>query len=208
MIGAAGETVLPRRAVPQPHPHVVKNGDCGACVLGGALGLPVEEVYDRLKSGRECINRGEMARMLRVACHEGIADRMIEAPAEWPSYQHFGQPFGRLAYLQSLDWFNYVRMAIDAGYYGLAEVNLSYSVPHETDHWVLICGARTEGGVVGKKLTGEVLVSCSARNPSGEWVEAREFLKERGGFNLLFVRPADFAVRHQGIRPTDGRIGG
>lgn len=191
MIGVAGETVLPRRVVPQPVPDLHPGGDCGACVLGGALGLGAAEVYSRLES-KGITHKGEMQRLLRVAVWRGLADRMIETSAEFRGDSRHWPAFGAPAFMESLAWFNYVRMAIDAGYYGLAMVDFKRGGGPDTDHWVLICGARTEGAVSGKTITGEVLVSCSARSTAGrdEWVEARDFLRNRGGYDVLFVRPA------------------
>lgn len=189
---AAGETILPRRVHPQPTPNLVPGGDCGACVLAGALGMTPERVYDELVEKRTCIGHGEMCRLLRVAISRGLADRIIEEPAEWPG-SWSQRSFGRPAHLEHLPWISYVRMAIDAGYYGLAEVDFARGgggTRVQTDHWVLIRGVRSEGHPVGKVMTGEVLVSCSARSTGGvdEWVEAVDFLKNRGGYNLLFVR--------------------
>lgn len=193
MIGAPGETVLPRRVRPQPSPALVPGGDCGACVLGGALDLDVARVYADIKGKVESVSFWEMQRMLRVAAMNGLADRIIEEPAEWRSVSGLAHAaFGRPAYFESLSWFNYVRMAVDAGYYGLAMVNHARQgvESHGTDHWVLICGARCAELRSGDTITGDVLVSCSARGGSEEWVEARDFLKNRGGYNLLLVRPA------------------
>ena len=94
--------------------------------------------------------------------------------------------------MEALAWFNYVRMGIDAGYYGLALVDFKRQGGPDTDHWVMLCGARTlplppDGGLI----KGDVLVSCSARSSGmrDEWVDARDFLKHRGGYDVLFVRP-------------------
>jgi len=192
MIGAAGELVLPRRVIPQPTPEVSGGGDCGACVFGGIFGMTVPEVYE-FKGDVCCIGIGEMQRMLRVAAIYKKADRFIEDPARWAGHTTY-EAFGRPGHLDYLSWFNYVRMAIDAGYYGLAQVDFARTggrAKGGTDHWVMICGARTEGTVIDKKLTGEVLVSCSARSTGvkDEWVEAQDFLKNRGGYNILFARP-------------------
>jgi hypothetical protein len=196
MIGAAGESILERRAHAQPKPHIVALGDCGACVLGGALGISIERVYNELVGKRETISHHEMRRLLRVAA-PGLADRLIEDPAEWRSATAASMAaFGRPADYESLAWFNYVRMAVDAGYYGLAQVDFARQGGRARGgpaHWVLICGARTKGAVTGEVLTGEVLVSCSARNPAGEWIEARTFLRDCGGYNVLFVRPTEGA---------------
>lgn len=145
-------------------------------------------VYEAFSS-KGITSHGEMARCIRCAAIYGKADRMIDTHAEWSSQQPFRQ-FGSPSVLEYVPWFNYVRMAVDAGYYGLAEVDYDGSVPqYETNHWVLICGARTGGVVTGEIIGGEILVSCSAGRLNG-WHDAREFLKSRGGYDLLFVRPA------------------
>ena len=189
MIGAAGEATLPRRAVHQPQPHIYPQGDCGACSLGGAIGLTVPEVYARFEPrGGGITNGGEMERCLRCCVSYGLADRMLDCPAEFPNARYLSA-FGSPAIHEYTQWFNYVRMAIDAGYYGIANVDYDGNGGPDTNHWVLICGARTEGAIVGKMLTGEILVSCPA---SGErWQEARDFLKRMGGYDIRFVRPIE-----------------
>jgi hypothetical protein len=186
VIGAAGELVLRRRARTQPAPEITKGGDCGACALGGALGLEVADVYARFGS-KGITNRGEMARCLRCASSHGLADRVIDTPAEWPSNRWMAS-FGWPAVHEYLCWFNQVRMAIDAGYYGLAMVDFDAKGGPDTNHWVLVCGARTKGAISGETLTGDVLISCSPRG--ARWVETREFLRTMGGYDVLFVRPA------------------
>jgi hypothetical protein len=90
--------------------------------------------------------------------------------------------------LYSIYWFNYVRLAIDAGYYGVAQVDFGGAGGPDTNHWVLICGARTKGAIANEFITGDILASCSV---TGEkWYEAKDFLKRMGGCDVLFVRPA------------------
>lgn len=186
MMGSAGELVLPRRARHQPSSIICTGGDCGACALGGALELEVPAVYARFSS-RGITNRHEMARCLRCASSYGLADRAIDTPAEWPANRYMFS-FGSPASHEALCWFNYTRMAIDAGYYGVAMVDSDRNGGPDTNHWVLICGARTEGAVTGKPLTGDVLLSCSMQGE--RWIEARELLRTMGGYDALFVRPA------------------
>jgi hypothetical protein len=92
-------------------------------------------------------------------------------------------------------------MAVEAGYYGLAQVNHAGRGQDEleTDHWVLVCGARTwttwedVPSVPGARrgtIHRELLVSCSASAPEGRWERAEDFLKHRGGFNLILARPS------------------
>ncbi len=185
VIGAAGETVLPRRVSAQPSPNICHGGDCGACVLGGVLGLTVPVVYERFESNG-ITNAHEMARLLRCSSSFGLTDRIIEIPAEWPGNRYL-HSFGSPAVHESLSWFNYVRMAIDAGYYGLAQIDFEKTGGPETNHWVMVCGARTDGAVANKIITGDVLISCSVRGE--QWIEAREFLAKWGGYDIRFARP-------------------
>lgn len=202
------EVVLPRRVKPQPTPDINPGGDCGACVYGGLFDLPVERVYDEFKGERCSIHQGEMSRMLRVAESHGLADRIIDRPAHFRPHDIGGglAVFGEPAWLSAGDWHRYVQAMVDAGYYGLAQVDFQRKGldGHGSDHWVLICGARSgvkwtyedRGGTLGVVGCGhpirDVLVSCSARSTGGkdEWVDATDFLKYRGGYNLLFARPA------------------
>lgn len=182
---AAGENVLPRRATAQPRPMIYPHGDCGACALGGALGLSVEDLYAKFDT-KGITNHGEMQRCLRCSVSHGLADRAIDVSAEFPGARYL-RAFGSPGYLEYLAWFNHVRMAVDAGYYGIATIDMHGQHQPDTDHWVLLCGARSEGSPVGKVVTGEILVSCSVNGES--WYEARDFLKRMGGYNVLFVRP-------------------
>lgn len=196
------EIVLPRRVVPQPTPPIVPGGDCGACVLAGVLGLSVAEVYARLRGKTESIYFGEMGRILRVCDSQELADGAIDEPAFWLP---FNGDAGMYSFgIQARDcvrgWVNYLRMALTAGYYGIAHVDFNRDVAskrgRETNHWVLLAGLRARWAphatVAGARtLVEEVLVSCSARSsPDEEWVDVHDFLRERGGLDLLLVRPA------------------
>jgi hypothetical protein len=195
------EVVLPRRVVPQPQPFVVPGGDCGACVLAGILETSVTRVYEDIYRGRkEALSRPELENVLREIERKGLLDRLVIDVPLWPPSWRMSLAFGHAGHLSFPEWFAYVRMAMDAGYYGIASVIFDRSgvgtkVPPNTDHVVLICGARTVEvpldhmpGV--SRFDEEVLVSCSARSsPNEEWVEVRDFLATRGGYNLILVRP-------------------
>lgn len=195
--------VLPRRVTPQPTPGIVPGGDCGACVLSGLLGISVERVYDDLCEARESIHYAEMSRVMRSVTSNGLAVASIDEPALWLP---FGTASGMYSFgIQARDcamaWFRYVRMALEAGYYGIAKVDYDRNVAsqrgRETNHWVAIVGARAawkdHPTVAGARVgVGEVLVSCSARSSADEeWVDRNDFLRERGGLDLLFVKPAE-----------------
>ncbi len=92
------------------------------------------------------------------------------------------------------EWFGYVTMAIDAGYYGLCSVSYDKKGPLvETDHIVLICGVREVGvphpTLKSTRIDPQLLVSCSSKHPEGKWEGVEEFLTTRGGYNILLARP-------------------
>lgn len=194
------EVVLPRRVVPQPDPAFVKGGDCGACVLAGLLDISVQRVYDEIYGGhRDALSRPEYEQVLRRIEYGGWLDRTITDVPIWVQ-RRMNLPFGNVGHLSFPEWFSYVRMAVDAGYYGIASVvygrtGVGTQVPPATDHVVLICGVRTVDVPLERmpgttRLDQEVLVSCSAKaTPPEEWVEVKEFLATRGGYNVMLVRP-------------------
>lgn len=55
--------ILPLRVVPQPIPAIYVEGDCGACVLAGLLGIGIQEVYKRNGRIRPVID-------VRSFCHD------------------------------------------------------------------------------------------------------------------------------------------
>lgn len=185
---------------------MVPGGDCGACVLSGVIERPVPEVYDLVDAARtqamgkpHSLSYYCMAAFLRR--YQG--DLFVEAILEHPQWHcmpsGWDLTFGNPAHMQSMGWVPYVRMALRAGFYGLALVDMKKAGPigHGPDHWVMVCGyrERTEEktGTDGKPWTSwheEILVSNSARSqPAEEWVDVHDFLRSWGGFNLFLVRP-------------------
>lgn len=198
------ERVLPRRVICQPVPFIQEGGDCGACVLGGVVGLgTVGEVYEQYREGKVgTFHWSNMRDALLTAESRGVLDRVISDVPMWPSRIH--EPFCEWGYhggFMNLAWFRYVTMAIDAGYYAMALVDMHKRGPFGggTNHWVMICGARVRHSPLDRdkpddpvnyRIDDEVLISCSStRTPDEEWVECGKFLSERGGFNLLLARP-------------------
>ena len=178
------QIVLPLRVTKQPTPAVYPGGDCGPCALAGLTDLTVREVYEDLIGKIAPPHFEAMRHILLQGQITGMFDRVIVDPATF-QLPLWLQSWGSAAHLSASAWFHYVLMAVDAGYYGLAMVRLDRSGVHSAgpDHWVMICGARIDAH-------REVLVSCPARDrPDEEWVEAGEFLRARGGYNLLLVRP-------------------
>jgi len=185
------EVILSRRVLPQPNPAIYAGGDCGACVLSGALGFPdAQSAYDRLWEGKiESFSWWDMRQALFNAQAHGWIDRLVDDVPFWPMHAPSAM-FGAPAWNMNLAWFSYIAMAIDAGYYGATAVTSQKDGPFgASDHWILICGARFNW----KNRVGvnEILVSCSSRaTPDVEWVGELDFLKQRGGFNVLLFRPA------------------
>ncbi len=189
-----GEVVLPRRVVPQPVPFVVPNGDCGGCVLAGAFGISVPEAYEKLHDGKlATFEHNHMYSALHQATYLGLADRIITDHPMWLHIHESMQTWGNPSWTQALSWFANLRMAMDAGYYAFARVNHAKAGPWQPpDHWVLLVGVREVGPPEGESgvIHQQVLVSCSSRTtPAEEWVDVREFLQKRGGFDLFKARP-------------------
>lgn len=192
------KVVLPKRAVPNPSPRLFKDGDCGACVLAGLFDMKVDHVYASRRDGKvspfsyQCMrdflfDRQSLSKI----------DRFILEIPHW-DYPQSLMPFGNVSWLNSTAWFNYVRMGIDAGYYGIAFVRYDKkgtTHPIISDHIVLVCGVRDRCVTIpelkgASVINHEILISCSAKNTDNEeWVVASDFLRDRGGYNIILVRP-------------------
>jgi hypothetical protein len=192
------EIVLPRRVVHQPDPGIAPGGDCGACALGGLLGIAAAEAY-RYGRKREGVELGTltdwyaMKKAVIAAGVEGMFDRHVTAVPVWPSsFFELTMTFGPDVAVQ--EWWDYFVMALDAGYYGFAQVDFKRRGRDDgpgSDHWVLLVGARQISPAGPGLVRQEVLVSCSAKSsPDEEWVGMQDFLKWRGGYNLILARPA------------------
>jgi len=183
------EVILPLRAVPQPSPMLYHSGDCGACVLSGLLSKSVQEVYDFFKGKIEAFSRPSIRNALYKAEAHGLIDRYIHNVPTWDvpdSVKLWGSP----SWLMNIEWFKYIQMAIDAGYYGICNVSLDpQSAGHPGDHFVMICGTKVICPESVGSIRQELFISCSARHPEGKWINSLEFLRNHGGFNVLLVRP-------------------
>lgn len=188
----AAEVTLPRRAHAQPSPNRVAVGDCGACALGGLMGLSVDEAYALVRDGApRSIGWPEMSEAVRAAAARGRLSRAMTDVPIWPgAVPSMCMAWGLTAPWQGHAWWSLAATALDAGLYGLACVRFdgAGSDSGGPDHWVLIVGYRS--GADGARVRDELLVSCSARHPEGRWVDRNDFLRAWGGFNALWARPA------------------
>lgn len=198
----SAEVILPRRAHAQPSPRRVALGDCGACALGGLLGITVDQTYTLvcgprsfpLPSGPQSIGWQTMCEVVEAS---ETAGRLSRALVDIPHWNVGGahMTWGLSAMWQSRPWWKLAMTAMDAGLYGLACVSsVGGGADSEgPDHWVLIVGYRVRvesPGGDSEREHRELLVSCSARHPEGKWVGRREFLEKWGGFNTIWARPA------------------
>lgn len=205
------ELVLPRRVTPQPTPNFNGGGDCVACSVAGAVGMPVEQVYEIAKEsatsrhpwpaeGHRALDDEDVIQVLWRAKRLGLVERWIESipiwPWEtWPGMARKCTTFGLPGHRQYRGWLDYIRMAQEAGYYALGGVDSARQGPYpgESDHWVMLCGVRQvwEFGDDGcGSGHDEVLISCSSRvTPAEEWVDVGAVLGKRGMFGVLLVRP-------------------
>jgi len=190
------EVVLERRVVPQPVPALSEGGDCAACVLAGVTGLSLELVVAELLNDKDSVGYFDTRTALEIAHNEGLLDRVVTDMPMW--VERIGKAaWGHPSWANSMAWFEYVQMAIDAGYYALASISFDGGGPLvDTDHAVLICGVKqwiephptVEGA---GRYMHSILVSCSAKSsPAEYWIDAEKFLTEFGGFNVMLARPA------------------
>jgi len=189
---------LPRRALRQPSPALHPGGDCAACSFGGLVGFEsVQQVYDEFSEGEPVATSWETSRRrLWEARSRGFIDRFIEDVPLWPDMFLGHLTWGNTSWFcQGLAWENYLTMAFDAGYYGLASINYKGEGPgSDTDHAVLLCGIEEvhtpltlSTGTKASRIDRHLLVSCSSKGDY--WMETRKFLQEYGGFNVLLARP-------------------
>ena len=205
------ELLNPRvRVHPQPEPRIFPGGDCGACVLGGLLGIGVQEAYDfvgrrareneaRARHWPEPFTVQDMIGALVDAEHAGFLDRVnVSRPMWLYEIPHEQSSFGPIGARQVRGWVSYLTMALDAGYVAVARMDTEArgSGPAETDHWVLINGIRTRWEdhptVAGARCGIEEIhvLNSSAKLPLESWMDVHDFLRDRGGFDLLLARKA------------------
>lgn len=193
------QIVLPLRSHPQPQPHLAEGGDCAACCIAGICGIRPHQVYENLMNGEvSSPSRPDMEPILRTAQMHGLIRRFNTDVPRWPVPDYY-MAFGESGYICANEWFRYLWMAFEGGYYGLASVVYDKTgsqgkIPPDTDHMVLLCGAREASvphpTMSASRIEYQLLVSCSAKStPKEEWVEAREFLAQRGGYNVILVKP-------------------
>jgi hypothetical protein len=186
--------VLPRRVVAQPKPAIVKGGDCGACVIGGLLGVSVKEVYALRTREPKAFSHYDMYHALKDAMGRGALDRFISDAPTWvgPSSKRC---FGDASWENALKWFDWVRMGLDGGYYGIMNYNFKGCGPgSDPDHVVLVVGARrvrVELKNAAFRLDNQLLISCSSTVTEPEfWIDVRKLLMVHGGYNLFLARPS------------------
>lgn len=193
------ETILCKRVIRQPIPALNPGGDCGPCCLAGLFGLSIEDIYERIKNEEKA---GLSWLGMYYFLHQAVADRLVDfVITDVPSWQRSPSQmlFGNPGWCSNLQWFGYMTMAFQAGYYGLAAVAHDRTGPLSAtvgDHWVLLCGARARFEPTqnphAKVLVTEILVSNSSSQPTAKegWVDVLEFLRNWGGYNCFLVRPA------------------
>lgn len=185
------EIVLPKRAALQPDPPVYDQGDCGACVVSGLTGLTIKEVYQRKGEWRP-FSRPGLADFLSQLLREDLVHRYIDDVPLWPQAPSFYYT-GLTGTQMVQQWFRYILMALDGGYYAVCNVAFERNICEtlEPDHFVLICGARTQfSSNRDNAIQQELLVSCShAETPEEEWVPVYDFLQNWGSFNAILIKP-------------------
>ena len=199
------DIVLPRRSLRQPSPSVVSGGDCGACCIAGLLGISVEDAYEmqdpdcRPSSAKDKpvpFGWENMSHSLEWRSG-GKIDAVLSNVPFWPDTIHEANTFfGFPGWNASIPWMKYVRMGLQAGYYGLCQIVFQGGGPLAlNNHWVMVCGAR-QFSEPNPRVPGawdihdQLLVSCSAKCPEGYWLNHMDMLRTYGGYNIILARPS------------------
>ncbi len=117
------ELRLPRLPHPQPSQTLHQGGDCGACVIGGLLGLPVPEVYQRYSTTKEGAPEHFNPVSTRQALQKALCERLLKRIAveiPWFQVPLSLENHGPAGWTMLLGWYERLAMAIDGGYYGVA----------------------------------------------------------------------------------------
>jgi hypothetical protein len=132
-----------------------------------------------------------MSETLRMLHHNGELDRVITDPPLWVINNHIEMngAWGATNLLQQGAFKRYCTAMFDAGYYGIAQVNMhGKGFNTGTDHWVMLCGSRQVHD--GNLIREEILIGDSALSkPLERWIGWNDFLQNHGGFMAFFARP-------------------
>lgn len=193
MSGSLIEVVLDRRCILQPKPAFHVSGDSGACVLASILGSDPQDIYDQFIGSVRPLSRDDVIYVLQKADTDNLIDRLVTATPHW-ALPEFRLSYGYTSWQLSDEWFDYVRMALDAGYYGLAELNDRHRGPRNGgSSWAMFVGIRetrkppSRRGARFEQVKREVLVSTPKFD---KWIDVSPLLKYQGGYNVILVRPS------------------
>lgn len=193
--------VLPRRVPKNPTPQVYAGGDCGPCCVSGITGIPVADVYgwnDESKDKPEAFSWWAMRGVLWKLVSHGKLVEVIDSVPMFASNPASSLMWGYPGWTMNQGWFDWIKLAIGAGYYGVAQIDSQKRGPFSPDgfgvagdHWVMIVGVRRVVPDKPGMIAQDVLVSNSSRSaPDEEWVPHHEFLSRWGGYNVMLVKPA------------------
>lgn len=212
------EVSLPHRPPKNPVPSLNMGGDCGACVIAGILNISIQEAYELHCSGEysggnpipkiSSFNFHSMIRTLECLTDDlgikpnPILEHCVTDIPMWLVNQHHeisGVSFGVSGAMQYTPWCNMIRAMLTGGYYGICQVfNRGHtelnSLYGTTNHWVMIVGWRYVYIKHSDDISGhyeqEVLIGNSANTcPQEEWLPVDKFLKNWGGFGVLWAKP-------------------
>jgi hypothetical protein len=172
--------VIELKALPQA--GLSKIGDCGPCCIGALAGVSAMQVYDDLFGGvKDGMDYDQVLKAIKFYSLE-YNDSLPEDIADHPRWKQWGRP----GWFNFFEWFNNAYTKTCTGYVGIAQVNIKGTglTDEYTDHWVLIKGVHFETNNYDDKL---LVISCPTK---GEYtIHVKEFLKNYGGYNTIWVKP-------------------
>ena len=125
---------------------------------------------------QSCFGYHSMDHTLTACLYQhGRIDRLINKPPVWLINQHIEMngAWGPNSQLMSGAFHAYCLAMFDAGYYGIAQINMhgrgQSGQGGGTDHWVLLCGMRRRSE--GNSIIEEILIGDSCPTyPVERWI--------------------------------------
>lgn len=169
------------RAIPQQ--GINSKGDCGQCCLAGITNKSVKEIY-QIQGVIDGLTYFSMMSLIKKL---GIKyNNKLPYLDDWRMNEEW-QTFGRPSYMLTQEWLENAYSRTLNGWIGLCGVNLNGKAIEEeiADHWVLLYKITYDPQKLYKEKN--VYISCPTK---GERIfNAKDFLKNYGGYNTIWVKP-------------------
>lgn len=171
-----------------PQQGINVSGDCGPCCISGITGIPVLDIYNKYVGRIDGLTYFDVYNLCLKLVDDGIIEQVDNKLPDLPEYLEDPEwnTFGRPSWMNMHNWLNNVSFKVATGWIGIAMVNMRGFALEEAmhaNHFVLIIGCQN-----GESYSDKIVkISC----PTLGYYEkpAKDFLKNYGGYNTIWVKP-------------------